>query len=104
VTAQDIVAPIVTNIPAGFAMSYIVTFSEPMDEVTAVTLANYTLVQGSATSVPPTVNSAVLNAGLTTVTLTLSESTVSGNILTVTGVKDIAGNTMTSTSNASRTF
>jgi Bacterial Ig-like domain len=99
VTAQDNVAPTATIQP-GLAASYIITFSEPVDEVSAVTLSNYVLVQGVAGSVP-VVSGAVLNAGLSTVTLTLSENTATGNILTITGVKDIAGNTMTG---ASRTF
>ena len=94
VTAQDNIVPTVI-IPAGLAASYIITFSEPVDEVSAVTLSSYVLTQESAGSVP-TVESAVLNAGLTTVTLTLSESAVAFNVLTISGVKDIAGNTMTS--------
>lgn len=99
VTAQDNVVPTAT-IPAGLAASYTISFSEPVDEISATILSNYALALGSAGSVP-TVTSAVLNAGLTTVTLTLSGSTAAGNILTISGVKDIAGNTMAS---ANRTF
>lgn len=99
VTAQDNVVPTAT-IPTGVAATYTITFSEPVDEVSATTLSNYVLAQGVAATVP-TVNSAVLNAGLTTVTLTLSGTTITGNILTITGVTDIAGNAMTS---ANRTF
>jgi len=99
VEAQDNVAPIAT-IPTGLAASYTITFSEPMDEVSATNLSNYILAQGSAGSVP-TVVSAGLNPGLTTVTLTLNASTTIGNVLAITGIKDIAGNVMTS---AIRTF
>ena len=99
VTAQDNVAP-TAIIPSGLAASYVISFSEPVDETTAVTLPNYVLTQGAAASVP-IVSSAVLNAGLTSVTLTLSASTATGNILTITGVSDIAGNAMAS---ANRTF
>jgi len=94
VTAQDSVVPTAT-IPTGLAVTYTITFSEPVDEVSAITLSNYVLTQGAAGSVP-TVNSAVVNIGLTTVTLTLSAATATGNILTITGVNDIAGNPMTS--------
>lgn len=93
VTAQDNLAPTAT-IPAGLAATYALTFSEPVDEATATTLANYALTQGVAASVP-TVTSVALGANLTTVTLTLSAATVTGNTLTITGVTDIAGNAMT---------
>lgn len=99
VTAQDLVIPTAT-IPAGLAASYTISFSEPVDEASAITLSNYVFTQGVAASVP-IVNSAVLNAGLTTVTLTLSASTATGNILDIAGISDIAGNAMTS---ANRTF
>ncbi|MDO8262932.1 MAG: Ig-like domain-containing protein [Gallionella sp.] len=99
VPAQDAVVPTAT-IPAGLAATYTITFIEPVDEATATTLANYALTQGVAASAP-IINNAVLNANLTTVTLTLSAATVTGNTLTITGVKDIAGNAMTG---AARTF
>lgn len=99
VTAQDTVVPTAT-IPNILAATYTLTFSEPVDEVSATTLTNYILTVGSALAVP-TVTSAVLNAGLTTVTLTLSQSTTIGNVLAITGVRDVAGNVMTS---AIRTF
>lgn len=93
VPAQDTVVPTAT-IPGGLAATYTITFIEPVDEATATTLANYALTIGAAASVP-VISSAVLNANLTTVTLTLSAATVAGNTLTITGVKDIAGNAMT---------
>ncbi|OGS99455.1 MAG: hypothetical protein A3K04_06160 [Gallionellales bacterium RBG_16_56_9] len=99
VTVQDNVVPTAT-IPAGLAATYTITFIEPVDEATATTLANYVLTQGVAASVP-VVSNAVLNANLTTVTLTLSAATVAGNTLTITGVTDIAGNAM---AGAARTF
>lgn len=98
-TAQDNVAP-TAIIPSGLAATFTITYSEPVDEVSAIALSNYVLTQGIAGSVP-TVNGAVLNAGLTTVTLTMSASTVAGNVLTINGVTDIAGNVMTS---VNRTF
>ena len=99
VTVQDNVVPTAT-IPAGLAATYTITFIEPVDEATATTLANYVLTQGVAASVP-VISNAVLNANLTTVTLTLSAATVAGNTLTITGVTDIAGNAM---AGAARTF
>lgn len=99
VTAQDAVVPTAT-IPAGLAASYIITYSEPVDEVSAANPANYVLAQGAAASVP-TITSVVFNPGLLTVTLTLNGPTVVGNVLTITGVTDIAGNVMTG---ATRTF
>lgn len=98
VTAQDNVAPTAT-IPAGLAATYAITFSEPVDEATATTLANYALTQGAAATVP-TVTGVVLGANLTTVTLTLSQATAVGNTLTITGVTDIAGNAMTGAARA----
>ena len=92
VTAQDNVVP-TASIPTGLASTYTITFTEPVDEASAVNLSNYLLTQGSAAGVP-TVTGAVLNAGLTTVKLTLSASTISGNALAVTGVSDISGNVM----------
>ena len=97
--AQDNVAPTAT-IPTGQSAIYTITFSEPMDEASATTLSHYILTIGNAGSVP-TVVSAALNAGLTTVTLTLNASTTIGNVLAITGVKDLSGNIMTS---ALRTF
>ncbi len=94
VIAQDTFVPTAT-IPTALASTLTITFSEPMDEESANTLAHYILNQGSAGSVP-TILSAVLNAGLTTVTLTLNASTTVGNVLAITGIKDIAGNVMTS--------
>jgi len=94
VTIQDNVAPTAT-IPTGLASTITITFSEPVDEISATTLTNYILTPGSAAAAP-TIVSAVLNAGLTTLTLTLNASTTIGNVLAVTGVKDVAGNVMTS--------
>ncbi len=64
-----------------------------MDEIFASNASNYALTQNTGASVPLVVN-VVLNPGLTTVTLTLSGATVSGNLLNISGVKDIAGNSM----------
>lgn len=94
-TVQDTVVPTAT-IPTGLAATYTITFSEPVDEISATTLGNYLLTQGGAGAVP-LITSAVLNAGLTTVTLTLNSSTLAGNVLAVSNVKDIAGNVMATT-------
>lgn len=100
VTVSDVVAPTATipvvttpTIPAP-KVTLTVTFSEPMDEASATTLANYALAIGAAASVP-TVDSVAFNANLTSVTLTLSAAPAVGNTLTVTGVTDIAGNAVT---------
>jgi len=82
VTAQDNVAPTAV-IPVGLSAIYTITFSEPVDEVSAVDTLNYSVTGG------PTVSSVVLNPGLTTVTLTLSTSTVLS--ISISRVKDIAG-------------
>ena len=101
VTAEDNVKATAT-IPTGLAATYTITFSEPMDEASATTLSNYLLSDGSAgAGTAPRVVSAVLNAGLTTVTLTLNATTTIGHVLAITGIKDISGKIMTS---ALRTF
>jgi hypothetical protein len=94
VTAQDAVVPTAT-LPSGLASTYTITFTEPMDEISATTLSHYILTEGSAgAGNVPAIVKAVLNPGLTTVTLTLSAAAVTGNVLAVTGVTDIAGNVM----------
>jgi hypothetical protein len=99
VTVQDNVVPTAT-IPATLAATYTITFSEPMDEISATNLSHYLITIGSAGAVPTPV-SAVLNAGLTSVTLTLNASIVAGNAMAITGITDVAGNVM---SGAIRTF
>jgi Bacterial Ig-like domain len=90
VIAQDTIAPTAT-IPNMRLAVYTITFSEPVSEVLAVNPDNYILTMGTASAVP-SVMSAVLNAGLNIVTLTLNATIASGNVLTVTKVRDIAGN------------
>ena len=94
VTAQDNVAP-TASIPTGLASTYTITFTEPVDEASAVNLSRYQLTQSDGSTVGvPTVTSAILNVGLTTVTITLNAITLTGNALAVTGVTDISGNVM----------
>lgn len=105
VTAQDLVKPTAT-IPAvttppvlpavAPAVTLTITFSEPVDEATATTLTNYGMSNAVGfVGAIPAVTNAILNPGLLTVDLTLSATPVVGNVITITGVKDIAGNTMT---------
>lgn len=103
VTAEDKVAPTAPGVAAFAtgASTYTVLFGEPMDETTAETVANYALTQGASATAPATITSAVLQSDLVNVIITLSGPTVTGNILSVTTIPDIAGNPMTG---ATRTF
>ncbi|MBI5627094.1 MAG: hypothetical protein HY935_07865 [Nitrosomonadales bacterium] len=105
VTAQDLVKPTaiipaVTTAPVppavAPAVTLTITFSEPVDEASATTLTNYGMSNAVGfVGAIPAVTNAILNPGLLTVALTLSAAPVVGNVITITGVTDIAGNTMT---------
>lgn len=81
----DTIPPAVTNIAATSAQ-IIITFSEPVDAVSATNLANYVVSGGN------TVTNAVLNGKV--VTLNLGSSLSLGTIysLAINGVKDLFGN------------
>jgi hypothetical protein len=96
----DKVPPSVTSAVAS-ATGIVVTFSSPVDSVTANVAGHYTLSGGL------TVSSAVINPGdATKVTLTTSSAMTLGTVyqLTVTGVADLFGNTASSTASFTRTI
>lgn len=104
--AQDNTAPSVSgiNLSTG-SRTVTVQFDEPMDEASAETLANYALAATTGADAPqvapsiPALNSAVYDRNNSSVTLTYASNVPAGTTLTVTGVKDVAGNTMETTGN-----
>lgn len=110
--AKDVMAPSVTigNVNTN-SNTVVITFDEEMDEGSAETAANYVLAaRVDDTTTPgneapqtaptiPALNSAIYNRTARTVTLTYAAKVPAGTTLTVTGVKDVAGNTMKTTGN-----
>lgn len=105
--AQDRVSPTVmagnfTGVAAG-STTVTVRFAEQMDEASAETVGNYNLTATTGTNAPtnaptiaaPTPSLAVYDRSNDTVTLTFASGIPAGTTLTVTGVKDVAGNVMT---------
>jgi hypothetical protein len=90
---SDSVAPTITAItPSADFLSVAVTFSEPLDAATAAAAANYKITPGI------TVSAAALGAAPNDnrVTLTTSKMAADGELtLTVSNVKDLAGNVIT---------
>lgn len=95
VTAEDMVKP-----TAGLFMvtptEIMAVFNEPVDEASATALTNYSLLSAAPPLVATTL--AITSVALTsptTVLITVPVAVAAGNYLSVSGVKDIAGNTMT---------
>lgn len=93
--ASDSDAPVVTDarMDPFDATKVIVTFNEPVDQITAETAGNYSLV-GSSLNVTGAVQSAATNI----VTLALDTAITPASalfVLDVTGVEDLAGNALT---------
>ncbi|HOX03002.1 MAG TPA: immunoglobulin domain-containing protein [Candidatus Paceibacterota bacterium] len=83
---SDTVPPVVQTIN-GLNGALFVVFDELLDPVTAATLANYVLGTGSASA-------AELLADQMTVKLTVTGVTTAGTAVTVSNVKDLAGNAL----------
>jgi hypothetical protein len=96
VTAEDAVKPtfsVATNAtggPGGVGLITL-TFSEPVDEASAETVANYALTR-SVVPAAPTVASAVASVSSVVLTMSTALTVDTNNTLTVTNVTDIAGN------------
>jgi hypothetical protein len=118
--AQDKMSPTVmlfTGVTAG-STTVTVRFAEQMDEASAETVTNYVLtaraddpltgttafpINEAPTTAPiiaaPTPSLAVYERSNNTVTLTFASGIPAGTTLTVTGIKDVAGNVMTAKGN-----
>jgi hypothetical protein len=105
VSAQDAVLPtIIAQAAAGSTVT--LTFSEPMDEVSAETIGNYALTRAIAPAAP-TLSTAVYNVATNQVVLTFAAALTidANNSLTVTTVKDVSGNSNSTVgANNVRTF
>lgn len=105
ISAQDAVLPtIIAQAAAGSTVT--LTFSEPMDEVSAETTGNYVLTRALAPAAPA-LSTAVYNVATNQVVLTFAAALTidANNSLTVTTVKDISGNSNSTVgANNVRTF
>lgn len=91
-TMPDITAPSLSNAAISNATTVVITFSEKVSTETANSISNYSVSNGV------TVSSAQLNTAGTQVTLTTSVHTEGQTYtLTVSNIKDMAGNIMKST-------
>ena len=90
VVLPDTIAPVITHIAAG-STQIVVSFSKPVDPVTAASAAHYSVSSGVNVT-----NAAVNPADATQVILTTSSALNLGVVymLSVNGVKDLFGNTV----------
>lgn len=100
VTVQDVIAPAGVGISlAQGSTTATVNFPEPMDKVSARTLANYKLTatavaDGGPLTAPALPALVSIDYSGTTATLNFASGLPAGSTLTVTGVKDVAGKEM----------
>ncbi|HEY5912312.1 MAG TPA: LamG-like jellyroll fold domain-containing protein [Verrucomicrobiae bacterium] len=88
--APDVTPPRAVGVStvSAYRTNVVLTFNEMMDKTSAETAANYVFTPGNIAGA-----TASLDASLTTVTLTTATPLTEGtNVVTITGVKDLAGN------------
>lgn len=99
--SSDTTPPIVTGVNGGVSQ-ILVLFNEPLDAASAAAVANYKVSGGVNSTAAKVVSAAgTPSAVAVTITCTIPGTTYS---LTVTGVKDSAGNSVTSTTQAFEAF
>lgn len=86
---NDLTPPEITNVFTQNSTTVVVQFNEQVDETTATATANYFIDGGIGN---PSV--VVLDAGATSVTLTVAELSITTYMIMVNGVEDLAGNAM----------
>jgi hypothetical protein len=100
VEAKDNTAPKVSSFTMNTASDVItVVFTEPMNELDFKNQANYVLSAPTGVTVPALLN-ASFKIDSKTVVLTYNANIPAGSTVTVTGVKDLAGNTMSVVGNS----
>lgn len=100
ISIKDVVAPQAASSSLPVAVgskTFVINFNEPVDEASATTVANYALATVAPGTVATPAIASIQLTGASQVTITLSAATLAtntGNTVTVTGVKDVAGNVM----------
>ena len=99
VTAQDNTQPKVASFTMNTASNVVtVVFNEPMDEASFQTSANYVLKAADDSVITPT--NTLFKIDNKTVVLTYASNIPAGSTVTVSGLKDLAGNALSEVGNS----